>query len=108
MHIKIWDGDIMPNYVVEKEMQLLSLNGITELKSGEYIVAANFGEMIDNTPEIASRFPVNGETNPLGPKQIAATTLVIYLKLEHAFPFTVGSKWKLKIEESGRILIDKM
>ena len=92
---------------MEKELMLLSLNGATELKSGEYVVAANFGEIINNTPEIANRMDVAPGTNASGPKQIGASTIVIYLKPEHAYPLSVGSKWKLRIDKSGDINLSK-
>jgi hypothetical protein len=98
---------ILEEIVTEKGLKLLSLNGITELKTGEYVVAANFGEIVDNTPEIAARMDASPSLNPSGPKQIGSATVVIYLKIEHAFPFTVGGKWKLKVFKNGDINLTK-
>lgn len=97
----------LPEIVTEKKLRLLSLNGITELKSGEYAVAVNFGEIVDNTPEIAARLDASSSPNPSGPKQIGSATVIIYLKLEHAYPFTVGGNWKLKIFEDGSVNLTK-
>ena len=97
----------MAELVTEKELKLLSLNGMTELKTGEYIVAANFGEIVDNTPEIAARLDASSSPNPSGPRQIGSATVVIYIKVEHAFPFTVGGKWKLKIFRDGNVSLTK-
>ena len=97
----------MAELVTEKELKLLSLNGMTELKTGEYVVAANFGEIVDNTPEIAARFDASSSPNPSGPRQIGSATVVIYIKVEHAFPFTVGGKWKLKIFRDGNVSLTK-
>lgn len=97
----------LPELVTEKDLKLLSLNGTTELKSGDYIVAANFGEVVDNTPEIAARLDGTSTGNPSGPKQVGSATVVIYLKLEHAYPFTVGEKWKLKIFKNGNVTLSK-
>lgn len=97
----------MAELVTEKELKLLSLNGMTELKTGEYVVAANFGEIVDNTPEIAARLDASSSPNPSGPRQIGSATVVIYIKVEHAFPFTVGGKWKLKIFRDGNVSLTK-
>ena len=97
----------LPELVTEKKLRLLSMNGVTELKSGEYAVAANFGEIVDNTPEIAARLETSDSPNPSGSRQIGSATVVIYLKLEHAYPFTVGGNWKLKIFKDGSVNLTK-
>ena len=93
--------------VTEKKLKLLSLNGVTELKSGEYAVAVNFGEIVDNTPEIAARLETSISPNPSASKQIGIPTVVIYLKLEYTYPFTVGGNWKLKIFKDGSVNLTK-
>ena len=98
---------MLAEYIMEKKLVLLSLNGSTELKSGDYIVAANFGEVIDNTPEIASRMEISPGSNPSGPRQIGTPMIIIFLKLEYASPFTVGTTWKLSIDKAGSVSLTK-
>jgi hypothetical protein len=96
----------MPENLVEKDLQLLSINGVTELETGEFALALNFGKIIENSPEIASRLENQGNINPLGPKQVATSTMIIYVKSNHAKPFSVGSDWKLSISAEGRITLE--
>ena len=96
----------MPDNVVNKELTLLAISGATELETGDYVVRLDFGELLDNTTEIANRLQVRPDVNPLSMKKVAANTLILFLKLEHAKPFSVGSKWKLSIDEIGRITLD--
>ena len=97
----------LPGLVAEKDLKLLSLNGMTDLKTGEYVIAANFGEIVENTPEIAARLDASSSPNPSGPKQIGSAIVIVYLKVEHVFPFTVGGKWKLKVLDNGDINLTK-
>lgn len=91
--------------LLEKPLKVISLNGATDTKTGEYVVQINFGEIVENNEEISSRLNFGPEINRSGPRQIGVSTLTIFLKPEHASPFRVNSNWNLVVSDNGTINI---
>lgn len=98
----------MVKNIVEKELQLLSINGTTELATGDYIVRLDFGELIENTPDTANRLQASAGSNPIGMKKVPTNTVFIFLTLEHASSFKVGTKWKLMIGQDSKITLESV
>jgi len=93
--------------MVEKELVLCSITPSYDARTGEYIVQLNFGEVVTNTPEIASRLP---QPQPgislVALKEVPVYTLSLLVRLEEAKRYTVGSKWKLTIEDDGKVVLE--
>jgi hypothetical protein len=90
----------MPEFLIEKTVIVTQISNTIELATGELIYSVFFGEFIDATPEVLSRFPPSPVTYP--GKKISAMWFMLNLKTDKV-PYKVGSKWKLKIQENGVI-----
>ena len=51
----------MPDYIVDKVLTVINVATITELATGDLINQVNFGNYIENTPEVLNRFPTPRE-----------------------------------------------
>lgn len=91
----------MSEHITEKQLTLLQIAGLTDIKTGEYVLRLDFGELIQNNPDITSR--LSPDSNPSGQKEVEAATAVFFLKPEHVGPFRVGLKYKLSVAEDGKI-----
>lgn len=91
----------MSKNITEKDLQLLSIEGVPELKTGDYCLKLDFGELLENNAEITSR--LSPEYASAGQKQLPTSTVILYLKMENVKPFRVGTNWKLTVAEDENI-----
>ncbi|QGA68917.1 hypothetical protein [Sulfolobus sp. E11-6] len=82
------------------KVRLTSAMPTYDVKTGNYMVQLNFGEVIKNEPQIAARLPSSGvDSSSLS--EVAVNKLILIVNLEEAKYFRVGSTWELEIKESG-------
>ena len=91
----------MPEYVIDKPLEVLSVVNATELATGDIIYQVTLGTYVNNTTEIRSRIPTAVREAYTG-KKIGITELVLFIKLEQ-IPYKIGSKWRLRIRKNGSL-----
>jgi len=91
----------MSENMVDKTLVVTSVNVVTELATGNLAYQVTFGEYIKSTPEIINRLPANVRENYPG-NQIAVNEILLLIKTDKA-PYTVGSKWELKVHKDGTL-----
>jgi hypothetical protein len=96
----------VPDYIVDKVLTVINVATITELATGDLINQVNFGNYIENTPEVLNRFPAPVRENFTG-KQIGVSELILFIKTEEVM-YKVGSKWHLKIDKEGIMNLEEV
>ncbi len=71
------------------------------------MIAVSFGEIVENTPEIASRISDDNQA-VLNSKEAALTRMMIYLDIEEAKKYQAGTFWNLTLDSEGSITIKRV
>ena len=91
--------------MVEIEIQILNVQRVTDIATGDIVVQITLGTPIPMNDEIQARLPADRDVSL--PSESYTNLIQIMLPFEEAGKYIVGSKWKLTIEKSGKISITK-
>lgn len=91
---------------VDKILTVTNVATITDLSTGELTNQVSFGHYIENTPEVQSRLPLPLRENFPG-KQIGIAELILFIKTD-VVVYRVGSKWHLKIDKEGTLILEAL
>lgn len=83
----------------EKELQVVNVGRITDVSDGSLIYQVAFGNVVT---------PAQGTGTPSGSKEVASNTVIVYFKSDKEAPYKVGSKWKVRISDSGNVALSKV
>ncbi|QGA53818.1 hypothetical protein GFS03_04080 [Sulfolobus sp. E5-1-F] len=72
------------------KVRLTSAMSTYDVKTGNYMVQLNFGEVIKNEPQIAARLP-SSDVDSSSLSEVAVNKLILIVNLEEAKYFRVGS-----------------
>ena len=96
------------NAGAEKEVTLVTIQPSTDLKTGKFVARMDFGEIIDNSEAVSSRLAVPEGVSPMGAKEVVSLSLLVFADFDRLGGYPVGSKWKLKIEDAGKITLERV
>jgi hypothetical protein len=82
----------------DEVVEVISINPATDVITGDLVYQVIFGI-------IGS--PMQGLPLSAPQKQIASNRLILYFKVGEGSPYLAGSKWKMKVENDGRISLEK-
>ena len=80
-----------------QEVEVLTITQATAILSGELVYQVSFGLI---------GAPVSGIAPPQI-KKVSSNVLVIFLSRDQECPYTVGSKWMLKVGDDGTVTLNK-
>ena len=86
-------------------VEVLNLARNFDVESGKPSVMVSFGNCIDSTPDVRERVEASGETPQ--PDKTIANRVILFVPDVSETPYTLGSKWNLKIEDNGSISITR-
>ena len=89
--------------MVEIKIQILNVQRVTDIATGDIVVQITLGTPIPMNDEIQARLPA--ERVESLPSESYTNLIQMMLPFEEAKKYIVGSKWKLTIEKTGRISI---
>ncbi len=92
--------------IIEKEVEVISITRAIESVTGNYIYQVTFGQIVGIDDELRKSIPIPPNSKP--PKKIATNVFSIFIDSTNALPYKAGSKWKLKIGDSGNISVNKI
>ena len=91
--------------MVEIKIQILNVQRVTDIATGDIVVQITLGTPIPMNDEIQARLPAERERVESLPSESYTNLIQMMLPFEEAKKYIVGSKWKLTIEKTGRISI---
>lgn len=86
-------------------VEVLNLARNFDIENGKPSVVVSFGNSIDSTPDVRERVVANGQTAQ--PDKTIANRVILFVPDISETPYTLGSKWILKIEDNGSVSITK-
>lgn len=87
-----------------KIVEVTNVSRATESHSGNSIYLVMFGEEVKVDSELQKYMPQSQNSKP--PKVVFENVVQLYFNFDKAVPFKVGSKWKLQILDTGKILLN--
>ena len=90
---------------MEKEVLVYSVTPSTEVATGDNTYNVFFGDYVNATPEIISTLQLQ-VGQPL-PKKVGVFWLILNIKSDEV-PYRIGSRWRLTVENDGRLTLVEM
>lgn len=87
-----------------KIVEVTNVSRATESHSGNSIYLVMFGEEVKVDSELQKYMPQSQNSKP--PKVVFENVAQLYFNFDNVVPFKVGSKWKLQISDTGKILLN--
>jgi len=97
-----------PANIFDKTLVVTEIRLVQELTSGELMHQVSFGEYVSSKgslPGLNLQFnPQNsGGSIMVAGNKVPAMWLALNIKAADAFPYAIGSKWKMTIKENGTV-----
>jgi hypothetical protein len=89
----------------EIRVEVLNLDRNFDIENGKPSIVVSFGNSIDSTPEVRERVVASGQTAQ--PDKTNVNRVILFVPDESEMPYTIGSKWILKIEDNGSVSITR-
>lgn len=86
-----------------RDLTLISVSPVASIETGDTMHQVAFGNYVKVTDKIAKRIQQQSEKAVL-PNEIPINELILIMDFAALEPYTIGSKWKLEIEESSKEL----
>lgn len=86
-------------------VEVLNLARNFDVESGQPSVVVSFGNAIESTPEVRERVTAAGQIAQ--PDKTIMNRIILFIPDVNETPYTIGSKWTLKIDDNGSVSIRK-
>jgi len=77
------------------EVKVLSVNQVTDVLTGELVYQVSFGRIGK---------PIKG-LEPIERREISSNILIVFFPTKGECPYKAGSKWSLKLSDSGAMTL---
>ena len=88
-----------------KEVEVIAANRAVEALTGNTIFQIVFGVMSPVTDELRPLLPRTEGSIP--PKEIGINTMILFFPFPQGLPYTIGSRWTIRIAADGTMTLNR-
>ena len=87
----------------EINVEVLGIDRNIDIENGSPSAVVVFGHLVDSTDEIKERVSAGGQTP--NPNKTVVNRIIFFVPDALTLPYTIGSKWIIRVQENGDISI---
>ena len=88
---------------IVKGLTVIGITPTGSIETGETLHQIAFGKYVKVTDSIVKRIKQSSSDSML-PKEIPINELILIMKFSSLEPYTIGSEWKLEIDDSAKTM----